>query len=1021
MPFLSFALNPAKSINQYIHEIWKIEDGLPQSSAYSIVQTRDGYIWIGTAEGLVRFDGINFTVFDKLHEPELGSNWIRNLLEDSSGNLWIATSGGGLVLYKNGVFKNFGIKDGLPSDIVQYIFEDSRKRLWIGMLSGGAALFENGKFKIFDLKNGLLNDRVYGIIEDNAGKIWIGTNEGITIFENEKPVAHLSEKDGLSSKRIRALFKDKSGKIWIGTGGNGLNLWDNGKLTLYGEKEGFGKWIIYAIYEDKANNLWIGTSGGGLKRFSNNQFASYSVEDGLSDNMVRSFLEDTEGNLWVGTYNGGVNLFREGKFTPYTTKEGLASNMMFSIYEDIDNSVLLGSYGGGLIKWKNGVFSNINSKDGLSSNLVGSILRDRTGKLWVGTYGQGVNLIDDSGHVTIFDEIDGIKTESISAIFEDKKQRIWFGTYIKGLYLYENGKATNFSTANGLKSNMIRVIGEDKSGNVWIGTDGGGVSVFSDSGIKTYTTENGLSNNLVFSFYCDKEGVVWVGTYGGGISVFRKGKWSNISRKNGLFDDVVYSLLEDKKGKFWMSSNKGIFTASRQELIDFIDGKIKYIESLSYGISDGMRTTECNGGFQSSGLIRKDGILWFPTVAGIVEANPENIPVNRYKIPVYIEKIVADEKPVSILKKLTLPPSTDKLEFHYTGLSYVAPSKVKFKYMLKGYDKKWVDADKRRVAYYTNLAPGKYTFMVMAANADNVWNETAATISFEKKPYFYQTLWFYGALILLLLELIYLLTRWRIKQIKQRNKMLENLVEKRTEELKGANSELTKAYAELKEISLRDPMTALRNRRYLIEIILEETQNHAITKSFELKKGEPRGHISTNVYGVYLIDLDHFKMVNDTYGHESGDMVLKQLAEIFRKITRKDDVVTRWGGEEFVIILRDTKAEFLPQFADKIRKAVENYDFKIADGSTIRKTCSTGFLQFPFFEDKPELISVEHCIALADHGLYYAKSHGRNLSVELIPHRESRAKEFDLTKLLSSADYGINEKIIELKPRTKSE
>jgi streptogramin lyase len=505
---------------------------------------------------------------------------------------------------------------------------------------------------------------------------------------------------------------------------------------------------------------------------------------------VFSIYEDREENLWIGTYSGGLNRLKDGKFITYTTAEGLSNDLAFPVYQDRQGSIWIGTYGGGLNRLQEGKFTSFTMKEGLANNNVRSICEDRQGSLWISTYGSGINRFKD-GKFTRFTTREGLSEDNVRAIYEDSQGRLWIGTYGGGLNRFADGKFTVYNTKNGLSNDFVITIFEDKKKNLWIGTRAG-LNRFKDGKFTTYTIKDGLSHNAVFALYEDREGCLWIGTYGGGLNRFKDGEFTGYTTNEELFDDVVFRVLADGKGNLWMSCNKGIFSVNKKELNDFADGKINSITCISYDKDDGLKSSECSGGSQPAGWKTRDGKLWFPTVKGVTVIDPENIKINERPPPVIIEQVIIDGEPIDPGEEIKFPPGKKNFEFHYTGLSFTAPKKVKFKYKLTGYNKKWIDAGTRRIAYYTSIPPGHYHFKVIACNNDGLWNETGAFFDFDLKPYFYQTWWFYFSCGLLLVLSGIGFYRLRVKQLKNRERELERLVNERTGQLAEANKELEK-------------------------------------------------------------------------------------------------------------------------------------------------------------------------------------------------------------------------------------
>jgi signal transduction histidine kinase/ligand-binding sensor domain-containing protein/CheY-like chemotaxis protein len=781
----AYALDPSKAITQYSHDVWQTKDGLPQSSVQAIVQTRDGYLWIGTQEGLVRFDGARFVVFDKQNSKELKSNFILALLEDRDGALWVGTDDG-LHRFKDGKFTHYSVRDGMVNSFVSALCQDREGRLWIGT-RGGVSSFSAGRFTNYTTRDGLLSDSLRAIYQDRDGVLWFGTTGGLARFDGGRFTGYTT-KDGLSNNDVRAILMDHDGALWLGTNGGGLNRFKDGRFTSFTTGNGLVSDFVGAIWEDREHSIWVGTNEG-LNRFREGKFASYARKDGLSNEVVRAIYQDREGSLWVGTDGGGLDRFKDGKFTPYTTQEGLVGDTAWSIYETRDGSLWIATHGG-LNLYRDGKFTTYTVKDGLPNNIVRALYEDREGNLWVGTDGGGLSCFRN-GRFTSFTTRDGLSNNSVRAIYQDRAGNLWVGTS-SGLNRFRDGRFEVYRKQDGLANDFVMAVLEDHDGAIWFGTDGGGLGRYKDGQFSSYSTKNGLSNDIVFSLYEDGEGVLWIGTRGG-LNRLKAGKFTAYTTRSGLFDDVIYRTLEDENGRLWMSSNKGIFCVSKNDLDLFARGVVHSFESASYGVADGMKESECNGGDQPAGWRTRDGRLWFPTIRGVVVIDPARIKLNDQPPPVHIEQLVVDGVALDPGAGIELAPGKSKFEFHYTGLSFIAPQKVRFRYKLEGFDKEWIDAGTRRTAYYTNIPPGNYTFRVMACNDDGVWNETGAQLSFRLGAHFYQTGWFYAMLVVGLILTGVGLSQWRMKSLRRHAEDLELRVAERTADFVRANEELQRA------------------------------------------------------------------------------------------------------------------------------------------------------------------------------------------------------------------------------------
>ena len=750
----AFALNSQRELSQFGHEVWLTEHGLPQNTVHAIAQTPDGYIWIGTEEGLARFDGVKFTVFDKQNTPAFKSNYIKTLLADRQGALWIGTAQG-LVRMLNGKFTVFTRDEGLPSETIQAIHEDREGNLWVATATG-LGLFKSGGLTTFTTKERLISGSIQALFEDSNGALWIATPYGVGRVKDGN-FTNYAVRDGLGSNSVRAIQQDRDGLLWFGSLG-GLTSFNGSRFTTYTNRDGLPNDRIISLQADRDGGLLIGTAGG-LCRFINGRFSGFSRGEALSTSTILSLLEDREGNLWIGTESGGINLLKDTKFTTYTVKNGLSNDLVKAIHEDQQGNTWIGTDGGGLNLLKNGKLTVYSTRDGLSSNVVLALFSDNAGNLWAGTP-DGLNRFNQ-GKFTTYTSADGLANNDVRSIYVDHRGNLWIGTR-GGLTRMRNGVFKTFTEVDGLPNDLITTLYEDTRGNLWIGTFGG-LGRLTNEEFTTFTTRDGLSSDAVISLHEDSDGTLWIGTNGGGLNRMKDGKFTAYTTSNGLLDDVVYRILEDGKNNLWLSCRKGIFHISKKELDEFAKGLIASIAPVAYGTADGMMTRECSGGGDPAGWKGTDGKFWFPTIKGVAMIDPERIKTNSHAPPVVIEQIRIDDKSFAPSEPLELPAGTTRFDLYYTAPSFVAPEKVRFKYKLEGFDNDWIDSGTRRIAYYTNLRPGTYTFRVIASNNDGVWNETGAAFSLYLKPYFYQTYWFYAVCLLALVMLAWLVFWLRVR------------------------------------------------------------------------------------------------------------------------------------------------------------------------------------------------------------------------------------------------------------------
>ncbi len=790
-------LDPRKAIPTYIHDVWQSEQGLPQNSARTLCQTRDGYLWIGTQEGLVRFDGAKFTVFDKRNSP-LKQNFIETLYETRDGSLWIGMNNGGLACLRNGQWTLYGIDEGLSNKTVLSLAEDRDGALWIGTTDGLNRL-KDGHFTVFRTANGLGNNYVWSVMADAQGVLWIGTNGGGVQYLNNGHFTTYTTADGLPSNIVIALLNDRNGALWIGTAA-GLCRFGKGKMQTFTTRNGLVHNTIRSLLQDREGSIWIGSLGG-LNRLHNDKgdengyIDSYTTQHGLSTENVWSLLEDREGSLWVGTHGGGLNRFKEGVFSTYTTYEGLSHDFVRSLLQDRDGSLWIGTNGGGLNHLIDGHFKTYTTKNGLSNNIIRSLMQDSKGALWVGTIGGGINLLRD-GRIIAYNTKSGLSGKSIRAILEDYSNSVWIGTD-SGLTHLQQGHWTTYTTNEGLPHNVIWSLSSAREGGLWIGT-GSGLGKLHNGYCATYSNQT-FSKEQILNIREDPDGTLWICTNGSGLHRFKNGRSVALTTQNGLFNDVVFYTLEDALSFFWIGCNKGIFRVKKSDLNDVADGKSVQISCVVYGALDGMKSAECVGGSSPGSLQTSDGRLWFATIKGFVVVDPARLYANPLPPTVLIETLYADSLAFPLNNVNTsnssvttyLSPSVQRFEFHYTATSLLKPERVKFKYILEGYDNVWTDAGTRRVAYYTNLKHGvEYRFRVRACNDSGVWNDVGAAATIYLEPYFYETWWFSGLCFIASVLSGLGVYRLRVRQIQQRAANLEHQVMERTQELQDASNEI---------------------------------------------------------------------------------------------------------------------------------------------------------------------------------------------------------------------------------------
>jgi ligand-binding sensor domain-containing protein len=777
---ISPALDPHKAITQYIHNVWGPDNGITDGNDSVILQSRDGYLWIGTFNGLYRFDGVSFTFFDRSIAPGMGQTAgvaVKALCEGRDGSLWIGTNGAGLARMKDGVFTIYTSQEGLSNDTVRAIAEARDGSIWVGT-DLGLSRFQAGKFTIFGTGDGLSSNSVKVVYEDRNGALWAGTEGGLDQFR-DGAFAHypLNLPNGEKEhKAVYAIQESREGSLWFGLYGGGLVQLKDGRQTVFTTRNGLSNNYIHSMAEDRDGNLWIGTAGG-LNRLADGRFSTYTVKDGLPHNNVARMVEDREGNLWV-TVDGTnpLNRFRDGKFLTYTSQEGLPGSIVYSIRQRKDGTIWIGS-DAGLSEFSNGRFTAYADKQ--FSNHVTTIIESRDGTLWFGTKGSGLGRLKD-GRLTMYTKRDGLANNVVWCLAEDDEGNVWIGTD-DGLSRFQHEKLTTYTINDGLPSTMIRTIGLDRQGNIWMGGNDG-LTVYKDGMFRTYRKKDGLSSDSPRALYVDQQGLLWIGTLGGGLNLFKDGHFTAVTSKQGLSENYILAIQEDDQGYLWLGGRKGVLQVNKRELEDYAAGTISSVTDTVYSRADGIRGALFSGTAPNV-CKTKDGKLWIPTAEGIVVIDPDHLATDRHVPPVMIEEAITDGKRMEAGQSESVPAGRAQLEFHYTALTLSVPEKVKFKYELEGFDQNWIDAGTRRAAYYTNIAPGTYRFRVAAANSDGVWNETGASFAFRLLPHFYQTWWFYGLGVITVGLAVFIGYTMRVRQLQSGKRALELRVRELQQEM----------------------------------------------------------------------------------------------------------------------------------------------------------------------------------------------------------------------------------------------
>ena len=960
------ALDPTRLVTQYPMDRWQSEQGLPQNTIVGIAETPDGYLWAATQEGLARFDGVSFTVFDKDNTPAILSSSMHALCATRDGTLWFGTAGGGLGSVKGGAFQRYGAKEGLTSPYVSVLASGNGGDLWVGTYGAGVAYFSSGRFEPIAEPQGLPGSLIVALCPGREGA-WVATSKGDVALVAQGGVTKLAWGAGPASRGIGALLEDRSGVLWIGTTGEGLMMRRPGRavemppagLRLPGAS-------VSCLMEDREGALWIGTEAGGLYRLFAGRLELLGPDQGMPASPVRALYEDPGGNLWIGSDGAGLMRLMSGRFTTFSTSEGLSSDYAVGVTESSGGGLWVATHGGGLNYLRGDRVRAYRTADGLSSDVLWSLLEARDGTLWVGTDGRGLCTLK-GGRLSRFGLGEGFAALIVDSLFEDRTGAIWVGTNGDGAFRIRKGGLDHFGRAEGLASPVVHIMLEDSKGALWCGTEGG-LARFDGQRFAMLTTEDGLPSDMILALYEDPGGALWIGTGQGGLSVYKDGRLHTIAKKQGLFDNTVLQILPDDRGYFWMSSNRGIFRALRDDLLATAEGRRARVECLAYGRSNGMKSAECNGGISPAGTRLKDGRLCFPTIRGVVFVDPAAESALQIPPKVLVERVSFAGRGVDRSASISLPPGVRQFEVRFTGLSYYAPERLAFRYRLEGLDSSWVEAGGRRVAYYTNLRPGRYVFAVEAAGTDGVWSPKGDQLELVVPPRFFETRAFYVCALLVLLLLMAFAYATSVRGLRLRQRRLETEVARRTSELQEANSaledrtrDLEALNVELERLSTEDSLTGLANRRYFDDRLDQEWR---------------RGERTGTSLALVSMDVDYFKQFNDAHGHPMGDACLQRLGDhLTGAFGRAGDLAARLGGDEFCVILADTSLEEAAMAAERLRVAFEG--LAIPHGESDTSAVVTLSLGVAAGVPGPRF-TADALLSVVDRALYLAKEQGRN-------------------------------------------
>jgi PAS domain S-box-containing protein len=744
----SFCLDPVQKLERYHLDHWGVDQGLPHNSIGALLQTRDGFLWIGTLRGLVRFDGVQFQPAELLSRRVSRFRNIYALTEGPDGSIWIGTDGAGLIRYRPDSVEIFDDVHGFPDNTIRCLLVDSNGAVWTGTQSSGLAIlsppYTSNSVRLLTTADGIPNQTVDDLCMGPEGRVWVACFDGGVTTVKGGSSFSVARVPGLPQKKAFALNYSPTRGMMVSTEA-GLLTYRKGKATRILPPGTSSADHYTFLCEDGDLNTWAGSYLSGLYRLTpatnGSEVSSLTRQEGLAGNYISFVLEDREGSIWIGTEDG-LDRLRTGVISTISDPEGLVHETAVTLAEDDAGDIWVGTDGGGIFRIRNGrVVQHFGSADGLKDLFITALTLEKDGTLLVGTNLGWIYRLH-SGRLTL------IRTPkekgAISAITRGKDGSLWVGTP-QGAEQWTGGTFTLFDMSRGLSSPVVKGILEDSNGTIWIGTQSG-LNRLKDSTITVFRTANGLPDEFITYLREDSSRTLWVGT-SGGLARLKGERFESFGITRGLPDELITCILEETRNYLWMGSARGIFRVAVNELDSVSSGRMSTVHALTLGVSDGMRSIECVPGGQAAGLRRRNGELWFPTTRGVATLDPSRLHASKGINQVVIENVVSDRGTYRVSGALTLSPMERDFRISYTLPAFLSPGRILFRYRLEGFDQEWIDAGNRRTAYYTNVPPGEYTFTVVASRSTDDIARSAASISLEIAPHFYQrTIFIVGVL-----------------------------------------------------------------------------------------------------------------------------------------------------------------------------------------------------------------------------------------------------------------------------------
>jgi signal transduction histidine kinase len=815
----AWALDPRKSLTQYSRTTWTQEHGLPQDTIRAIVQTRDGYLWLGTDEGLARFDGYEFAVFNRLRGG-LPSNSITSLAAAEDGTLWIGTSDG-LVQYRDGRFRSFTTQDGLPDNSIGGLYEDHGGTLWI---VAGVYLtrLEKGKFTNFAPGTELPITAARVIREDDHHDLWVAGFTAVVKMTG-RVFTTVIDSSTLQGLIISSMVNDREGHLWMSGNKGVIERWPDGRIRRFTTRDGLPDVVVRALWVDRDGNVWAGTNLG-IARYNGDRWVALNDADN-SREPVRCVFEDREGDLWVGS-NSGLTRFRDTVFVSYGKSEGLPSDEPNVVFQDHLGRIWVGFHDSGLMMLSGKERRVFTTRDGLPNNEVFSVHEASNGDLLIGARNGMVRIHNGQFHT--FVPRDPLARITVFDAIEDDGGTLWMATP-GGLLAQKDGSTKVVVPGAPVLADSTVTLCFGRDGVLWAGSYGKGLWRIQGDSIRQYTTADGLSSDQIRSLHVDSGGTLWIGTFGGGLDAFQNGRFRHYEAANGLLSDNVADVMEDADS-LWLSTTRGICRIAKSRLREFDEGKRSTLEPVNYGIEDGLRSAQCSPSYPigGGGFRTADGRLWFTTTRGLAVYNPGARKQTLLPPMVHIAELTVNGRPLSLVPNQSLPPNPSYLQIRYTGIHLTAPEEVRYSYRLEGLDHDWVRAGTRRAINYNTLSHGQYRFTVKAELADGMASETS--YPFAILPQFYETPWFRSLIAVLLAVAAWAIFWLRMRQIRSRFALV---LEERARLAREIHDTLAQGFvgisSQLDAVAMCMPEEASPARRYLD--LARRMARHSLTEA----------------------------------------------------------------------------------------------------------------------------------------------------------------------------------------------